>query len=116
MLKILVTCLPLAFFAAALLAVVASFAKSYKEAQTYLTIVILIPTLPIIVAQFMNVESTLWVMLVPSLAQATLMTDFIENEPVAIGHALLSMGATTVYAALMAAVAVWLYRQERILG
>ena len=57
--------LPLILFAAALLNVVASFAKSYKEAQTYLTFVILIPTLPLIITRLMNVESSAALMLMP---------------------------------------------------
>ena len=113
---VLFVCLPLILFAAALLTVVASFAKSYKEAQTYLTIVVLIPTMPIILAQFMNVETSTLVMLVPSLAQATLMTDFIKSETVGAAQIAISMLSTCVYAALLAWVAVWLYNRERILG
>ena len=109
-------CLPLIIFAAALLTVVASFARSYKEAQTYLTMVIFIPTAPIIVAQFMNVETSLAVMLVPSLSQATLMTDLIKNEPIQLLHVLVSMTTTAIYAALLAWVAITLYKRERILG
>ncbi|MEM9623771.1 MAG: ABC transporter permease [Pseudomonadota bacterium] len=114
--QIFVVCVPLILFAAALLTVVASFAKSYKEAQTYLTIVILIPTAPIIIAQFLNIESSLQVMLVPSLSQATIMTELIKNEPVELSHALVSMGTTGVYAACMAWIAITLYNRERILG
>jgi len=107
---------PLIFFAAALLTMVASFAKSYKEAQTYLTIVVLVPTLPLIVAQLLNVETTLGIMFVPSLSQSNLMADIIKNEPVQFLHVVTSMTTTSLYAALLAGVAVWLYRREHILG
>ncbi len=107
---------PLIFFAAALLTMVASFAKSYKEAQTYLTIVVLVPTLPLIVAQLLNVETTLGIMFVPSLSQSNLMADIIKNEPVQFLHVVTSMTTTSLYAALLAWVAVWLYRREHILG
>ncbi len=109
-------CLPLILFAAALLTVVASFAKSYKEAQTYLTLVILVPTIPLIFAQLTGVETTLVNMLVPSLAQANLMTDIIKGEVVLPLHVATSMAATTVYAALLAWLSVLLYRREGILG
>ncbi len=108
--------LPLILFAAALLTVVASFARSYKEAQTYLTMVIFVPTAPIIVAQFLNIETSLAVMFVPSLSQATLMTDLIKSEPVLWLHGLVSMVTTTGYSALLAWIAIWLYNRERILG
>ena len=39
---------PFTFFGAALMTFVASFTKTYKEAQTYLSIVIMIPTLPML--------------------------------------------------------------------
>jgi sodium transport system permease protein len=115
-LSILVISIPLIFFAAALLTVVASFAKSYKEAQTYLTIVVLVPTLPLILAQLLNIENSLTVMLVPSLSQAILMADLIKGEPVAIANALTSMTTTIVGAVLLAWVAIMLYKRERILG
>ena len=116
LLEILLVSTPLIVFAAALLTVVASFAKSYKEAQTYLTIVVLVPTLPLIVAQLMNLETTLSVMMVPSLSQATLMSDIIKGERASILHILTSMISTTLYAAGLAWSAVILYRRERILG
>ena len=116
LLEILVLSTPLIVFAAALLTVVASFARSYKEAQTYLTIVVLVPTLPLILAQLMNVETTLRIMVVPSLSQATLMSDIIKGEAVDMLHIVTSMATTMVYAAVLAWLAVLLYRRERILG
>jgi sodium transport system permease protein len=108
--------LPLIFFAAALLTVVASFAKSYKEAQTYLTFVILVPTLPLIITQLMNVGPSLPLMFVPSLSQSTLMTDLIKGESVELLNVLISFSTTSVYAAMLTWVAVYLYRREQILG
>lgn len=116
LLSVLIVSVPLIFFAAALLTVVASFAKSYKEAQTYLTIVVLVPTLPLILAQLTNVETTLAIMFVPSLSQANLMTDLIKGESVSLLNACISMITTSFYAGLLAWVAVLLYRRERILG
>jgi sodium transport system permease protein len=108
--------IPLILFAASLLTMVASFAKSYKEAQTYLTIVVLVPTLPLIVAQLMNVETTLSIMFVPSLSQSNLMADLIKGETVEAAHVVVSMLTTSLCAGLLAWVAIILYRRERILG
>ncbi|MDP6374223.1 MAG: ABC transporter permease [Pseudomonadales bacterium] len=108
-------CIPLMVFAAALLAVVASFAKSYKEAQTYLSIVILVPTMPLIITQLMNVETSTWLMFVPSLSQATLVSDVITGEIIEPLHFLISAVSTAVLACLLAYLAVALYRKERIL-
>ena len=106
---------PLMVFGAALLTVVASFAKSYKEAQTYLTLAILVPTLPLIVAQLMNVESSARLMLVPSLSQATLIGEIMTGAPISTLHVALSVAATSAGAALLAWLAVSLYSRERIL-
>jgi sodium transport system permease protein len=107
--------LPLIALAAALLTVVASFAKSYKEAQTYLTIVILIPTFPLILTRLMNVETSIWLMLVPSLSQANLISDVISNQLVLASHLALSASVTAGLAAALAYLAIWLYRRETIL-
>ncbi len=108
--------MPLIFFAVALLTVVASFAKSYKEAQTYLTVVILVPTLPLIFAQFANLEASTATMSVPSLSQSLLMTDLIKGESISAMHVATSMGVTTLAAAVLAWVAIRLYSREGILG
>ena len=116
MLKIFVVAIPLIFLASALLTAVASYAKSYKEAQTYLTLVILIPTLPLILSQLLGLKTSITVMLVPSLAQATLMADIIKGEPVAAAHVAVATLVTVAATILLAWVAIALYRRERILG
>lgn len=107
--------LPLIAFAAALLNVVASFAKSYKEAQTYLTLVILIPTLPLIITRLMNVESSAALMLIPSLSQGTLINEVIADNAIDWVYLLISVGSTSVFAGLLTLLAVYLYRREQIL-
>lgn len=106
---------PLMFLGAALLTVVASFAKSYKEAQTYLTMVILVPTLPLIITQLLDIRPSAPLMMVPSLSQATLTTSFIKGEAVPWSHLAISLGATSLVAALLAWLAVTLYKRERLL-
>ena len=106
---------PLMIFGAAMLTVVASFAKSYKEAQTYLSIAILVPTLPLIIAQLMSVKSSAGLMLVPSLSQATLIGELLTGSPISTLHLALSVTATSAGAALLAWTAIRLYSRERIL-
>ena len=114
-LQIFAVSIPLMVFGAALLTVAASFAKSYKEAQTYLTMVILLPTLPLVVTQLMNVEPSDALMLVPSLSQASLIADIIKGEALSVARIGLSVLGTGATAALLCALAVHLYRRERIL-
>lgn len=115
-LLIFVICLPLVVLAACLLTVVASFAKSYKEAQTYLSLMIFIPTMPIIITQFMDLELQWWLMLIPSQSQATLASLVLAGEPVPGSYLALSALTTLLLAAALGWVAVRLYSKERILG
>lgn len=113
---IFVLMLPLTWFSAALLTVVASLAKTYKEAQTYLSFLIMVPTLPIVFTQLLGIESTPWMMLVPSLGQSLLMTGFMTNDAMAGLDIALSMASTSVLALLLTWFAVRLYSHERVLG
>lgn len=107
--------IPLMVFGAAVLTAVASFAKSYKEAQTYLTVVVLVPTLPLILTQLMSVEPSIWLMMVPSLSQSMLIGQLIIGEPLNLMHLATSVVMTGLSAAIMARLAIWLYSRERIL-
>lgn len=107
---------PFAPLGAALMTVVASFTKSYKEAQSYLGFVILVPTLPLIVASILNVRPSLALMAVPSLSQHLLITSLIRAEPIEAPMLAVSVATTLLLGALLAYAAVRLYGRERILG
>ena len=109
-------CIPIIFFSSALLTVVGSFTKTFKEAQTYLSLMIVLPTLPIIVAQLMNAETSLLIMPIPSLAQSTLIADIIEQGKLNWLQALVSIVATTIYAWFLARLAIFLYSREQIVN
>ena len=107
---------PFAPLGAALMTLVASFTKSYKEAQSYLGFVILVPTLPLVMASIMNVRPSLALMAVPSLSQHLLVTNLIRAEPIETSMLALSMVTTLLLGALLAYAAIRLYGRERILG
>ena len=107
---------PFSLLGAALMTVVASFTKSYKEAQTYLTVVLLVPTLPIVFAAVAGIKPSLGLMWIPSLSQHLLITDLLKAEPVNLFHAALSAGSTLAIGALLAAVAVRLYSRQGLLS
>ena len=62
---------------------VASFTRSYREAQTYLTTVLLVPTLPIAFASIYSLKTKSSLMIIPSLSQHLLMTSVLKDEPIA---------------------------------
>ncbi len=115
-LKVFGLMLPFVLLGAGLLTAVASFTRSYKEAQTYLSVVMLIPTLPIIFAAVTALKPSLPLMGVPSLAQHLLITDLIKGEAVRADYALVATVATLAAGLGLAWIAARLYRREGILG
>ncbi len=108
--------LPFVFFGASLLTLVASFTRSYKEAQSYLSFVLLVPTLPIVFAGLYALESTAVLMLVPSLGQHLLITELMKGEALNLAHAAISALSTLGLGGLLAITAGRLYGRESILG
>lgn len=107
---------PFAPLGAALMTVVASFTRTYKEAQTYLTFVLLVPTLPLVFATMLSVEPRASLMWIPSLSQHLQIIALIRDEPLALGLVLLSAASTLAFGALLGWVAVRFYRREGLLG
>ncbi len=61
--------LPLAPLATALQLLLATFARSFKEAQTYLSLLLFVPMAPGIVLGLHPVQSEAWMMVIPGFAQ-----------------------------------------------
>jgi sodium transport system permease protein len=108
--------LPFAPLGAALMTTMASFTKTYREAQTYLTFVLLVPTLPVMFATMLNVEARPGLMWIPSLSQHLLITSLIKREPLDPWFVALSSVSSLLIGVLFAYIATRLYRREAILG
>lgn len=107
---------PFAPLGAALMTLVASYTRSYKEAQTHLGLVILVPTLPLIFASIMNVSPSMSLMWVPSLSQHLLVTNLIREEPIDPTMFAVSATSTLIVAGVLAGLSIRLYKREAILG
>jgi sodium transport system permease protein len=115
-LRLIVFCLPLVPLGAALMTIVAAFTRSYREAQTYLGLVLLVPTLPLVFAGVLGLRPTAGLMAVPSLSQHFLITSLLRDEPVSGAYLALSMGVTLAVGALLVFIAGRLYHREALLG
>lgn len=109
-------CAPLILFGAAYLSIVSGFAKSYREAQTYLGLVITIPTLPLMFAGMMGLQAKLPLMLVPFLSQHLLMTTVVRAEAIDPRFVTTSVVSTLVYGVALMWLAGRLYKREGLLG
>jgi sodium transport system permease protein len=107
---------PFAPLGAALMTTVASFSKTYREAQTYGTFVLLVPTLPLAFATLLNIEPEARLMWIPSLSQHLLITTLIKDQPLVLSFVALSAASSLALGALLGWLAVRLYRREAILG
>jgi sodium transport system permease protein len=108
--------LPFALVGASLMTMVASFTKSFKEAQTWVSVVLLAPTLPILIVSILMVRPSTALMFIPSLSQHLLLVGLIRNEPVNALHAVVSVGGTLLVGAILTWVCARLYRREGLLG
>jgi sodium transport system permease protein len=115
-LRVVVCCLPLVPLGAALMTIVASFTRSYREAQTYLGLVLLVPTLPLVFASVLGLRPTAPLMAIPSLSQHFLITSLLRDEPLSGVFVALSVGVTLAVGALLVFVAGRLYHREALLG
>ncbi len=105
---------PLVLLASALQMFVATFARSFKEAQTYVSLLIFVPIVPSTVLQFYPLQPTGWMMLVPALSHHLLLVDVMGGEPVTTLSVAASAVAATLLAVLLLALTSRLLQQEKI--
>ncbi len=107
---------PFILLGASLMTLVASFTKSYKEAQTWLSVVLIAPTLPIMIVSILTLRPQIEFMFVPSLSQHLLLVDMIKNEPVNMLHVAISVSSTLALGTILSWICARLYRREGLLG
>jgi sodium transport system permease protein len=73
--------LPLALMASAAQMLLSTFARSFKEAQTYMQVLSFLPTLPGMALVLSPVQSKTWMFAVPVLGQEMLVQELMRGEP-----------------------------------
>ncbi|MFY2762472.1 ABC transporter permease [Arenimonas sp. MALMAid1274] len=105
---------PLVMVFAALQTIVAAYAKSYREAQTYLSLLMLLPMLPSVILMINPMKGELWMSAVPLLSQNVLIMSLARGEAVAMADFALSFGASLGLAAVLVWIAVRIYHREQL--
>jgi sodium transport system permease protein len=103
------------FLASAIQIVVASFARTPKEAGTYLPFIALIPSLPGLALAFFPVKSNLWLMLIPTFGQQLLVNQMLRLEPISAWNVIASVLTTILVAAAFTWLAILLYNREQVM-
>lgn len=101
---------------AGLMTVVASFTRSSREAQTWLSFVMMIPIAPILVAVINNTRPSAVLMAVPSLSQHLLATGLMRGDAIEPLHIVISFSTTLLLGAVLVWIATRLYKRDAILG
>jgi sodium transport system permease protein len=76
--------LPMALLSSAAQMLVSTFARSYKEAQTYLQLLMMLPTLPGMVLALSPIQSQMWMYGVPVLGQQLLVSELMRGESLGV--------------------------------
>lgn len=112
---ILAATLPLAFFASSLQIFIGIFARSFKDAQAYLSLIMMLPMLPFLYNIFNTQGREFWMNFVPLLAQNMLLADVVSGREVAASDFLAAALTAVVFALIFAALAAGVFRRERII-
>ncbi len=113
--SVFLICLPIVFLACAIQTLIASFAKTTKEAGTYLPFIGLIPSLPGLALAFLPVKPELWTMLIPTFGQQILINQFLRSEPISGVNIIVSAVLTILLSVIVTYIAIKLYEGERII-
>lgn len=105
---------PLVLLMATLQNAVSALAQSHREAQTYLSLLMFLPSLPSMMLAVLPIKATPVLLSLPVVGQQMLLIRALKGESFLAGTWLLNLSATVVLAALALALTVRRYRSERL--
>lgn len=114
LLRLFLVILPVVLLGATVLTALAAFARSYREAQGYLPLLMFLPLVPSVVLMVAPVKTQLWMLAVPFLAQNQLIVRILRGESISALEWVVSLGAGFALAALVWFVAARLYHREQL--
>ncbi|HEU4690718.1 MAG TPA: ABC transporter permease subunit, partial [Vicinamibacterales bacterium] len=106
---------PMCLFTAALQAAVATLARSFKEAQTYMGVLILGPMLPGVLYAMYPLGESPWMHAIPMLGSYVLLTDVLGGRLPETSAFLASAGTCLVATVILIRITTGLFRSENII-
>jgi sodium transport system permease protein len=106
--------LPVVLLGATVLTALAAFARSYREAQGYLPLLIFLPMVPTLVLMVAPVRTQAWMLAVPFLGQNQLILEILRGESIGALDWAVNLGAGFAAVALAWFVAARLYHREQL--
>ena len=115
LLVMLIVLIPLAVLAGSVQTIIAAFSKSFREAQTYVSVVMFIPLIPSMLLMFMPIKEKLWMYAIPILNQNIVINSIIRGESLGAAAIGLTVFSTLILGLALAWFAVRLYNKESML-
>lgn len=112
--QVLLLMLPLIVLLAALQSMVAAFAKSYREAQTYVSLLMFVPILPSILLSTMPIKAQEWMYAVPLLGQHLGIMQLLRGDGVTADQFGLCLAGSLAASVLGVLATAHLYQSERL--
>lgn len=106
--------IPVAFMAVAVEMLIASYARSFKEAQNYVQLIALAGFLPSVFLSVLPIKAQAWMNFIPTVAQQFMINRVTRGEAVNPGEVVIATAVTLTIAVVALVAAVRLYNQERI--
>ena len=106
--------IPFAWTISALLMLVATYGRSYKEAQTYASYIALVVNFVPLVTIFATLKDASWQLFVPALAQQMVMSRILRGDAMSAADFGVPLTVAVVATALCLTLLVRLLRSERI--
>ena len=111
--RVCVVAVPLCLFAAAAQIALAMNSKSYKEAQSVLSIFALVPLLPGLAVSMMELETNTWMYAVPMLSNQTLLRELAKGQEMGVLPFAMTFLSSLLPALAIIAFASWRMKSER---
>ncbi len=113
---IFLTVLPLIFFVCILQMLIVAFARSYKEAQTTLAWLPIIPMLPSMALGYMTIPSGPQLMFIPTISQQLLILQYLRGETITAANPLIAAGFTILVSLVLLSMTIRMYNREKLLS
>lgn len=112
--RTLVVMAPLAVLIAAVQTLVAAFARSHREAQTNVSLLMLLPIVPVLLLTLLPFKTQFWMYGVPLMGQQIVIMRLVRGDPVSNASLAFCFICTAVVALAVCAVTARIYRSERL--
>ena len=106
--------LPLVVLISTLQTLAAAFAKSFREAQTYLSLLMFVPAVPTMMLSLFPVKTQMWMYAVPLMGQQITITRLMRGELVTAQQLALCFACTAAAALVIYLITARIYRGERL--